>query len=87
MDRTLLKSFWNCGDDQIIQFAIIRAHLNRLEAETLRLILDECLSQERAAEELDISPRSLQSFWYSGSRKLLSIPWVKAYAKELTTTR
>lgn len=83
MDRCLLKYFWNCGDDQIIQFAITRAHLNRKEEEAITLLLDECLTQEQASEQMGISPRRFQDYWYSGADKLLQIPWVTAYAKEL----
>lgn len=83
MDRSLLKYFWNCGDDPIIQFALTQAHLNRKEERTVKLLLDECLTQEQAAEEMLISPRRLQTYWYSGADKLLNIPWVRAYAKEL----
>lgn len=28
---SLIKSFWGCGDNQIIEFAIVRARLNRRE--------------------------------------------------------
>lgn len=84
MDRHLLKDFWNCGDNQIIEFAILRAHLNRLEKEVVRLLLDECLTQEEAAEAMNIAPRSIQAYWYSAADKLLSIPWVVAYARDLS---
>lgn len=84
MDKHLLKEFWNCGDDQIIQFALMRAHLNKLEKEAIRLMLDECMTQEAAAEVMDVSARRFQDYWYSASKKLLSIPWVSAYAKELS---
>lgn len=85
MDRHLLKDFWNCGDNQIIEFAILRAHLNRLEKEAVRLLLDECLTQEEAAEVMNIAPRSVQCYWYSAADKLLAIPWVRAYARELNS--
>ena len=83
MDKRLLTAFWNCGDDNIIQFAITRAHLNAKELMVIRLILDGCMTQEKAAEELHYSVRRVQDFWYSASKKMLNIPWVKAYAKEL----
>ena len=83
MDRSLLFSFWNCGDNQIIEFALMRARLNKKEREVLSLILDECMTQEQVAEELGYSTRRTQEFWYSGADKLLSIPWVMAYAKSL----
>lgn len=83
MDRSLLKEFFNCGDDQIIQFAIMRAHLNRNEKNVIESMLDECLTQEATAEKLDLSVRTTQEIWYSASKKLLSIPWVSAYAREL----
>lgn len=83
MDRNLVKAFWSCGDNQIIEFALTRARLNRNEADAVRLLLDDCLTQEQAAEKLDISPRRLQEYWYAATDKLLSIPWVVAYGKEL----
>lgn len=83
MDGKLLKAFWNCGDNQIIEFALIRAHLNRLEREVLRLTLDECMTQEEVAEAINYSTRKVQDIWYSAAAKLLGIPWVYAYAVEL----
>ena len=83
MDRSLIKAFWNCGDSQIIEFALIRAHLNKIEKEVLLLMLDERLTQEEVAERLDWSTRKVQDHWKSATNKLLSIPWVKAYAREL----
>lgn len=83
MDTKLLRAFWNCGDNQIIEFALVRAHLNRQEKDVITLMLDECMTQEKVAEKLDFSTRKIQEVWYSASRKLLSIPWVAAYAAEL----
>lgn len=85
-DRNLIRYFWNCGDSQIIEFAIMKARLNRLEKEAITLIFDECLTQEKAAEKMDISTRRFQEYWYSAADKLLAIPWVSAYAKELRNT-
>lgn len=83
MDRNLLKYFWNCGDSQIIEFAMVRARLNRYEKDVIKCLLDECMTQEQTAEYLNLSTRRVQDWWYSGADKLLSIPWVVAYAKEL----
>ena len=83
MDRNRLKAFWNCGDNQIIEFALLRAHLNRLEKEVIRLMLDECMTQEEIAEAIGYSTRKIQDLWYSASTKMLNIPWVYAYAVEL----
>lgn len=79
----LLKYFWNCGDSQIIEFALMRARLNRHEREAIELILDECYTQEQAAERLDISVRAFQNYWTTAVKKLLDIPWVTAYAEAL----
>lgn len=49
----------------------------------LDLLLDQALTQEQAAEKLQISVRNLQNLWYTGTAKLLNLPWVIAYAKEL----
>lgn len=85
MDRSLLKDFWNCGDNQIIEFAISRARLNRYEKIVVHMMLDECLTQEQIAEKIDCSTRKVQDNWYSAADKLLNIPWVSAYAKSLKT--
>lgn len=78
-----MSCFWNCGDDQIIQFALTRAHLNKKERDTLIYLLDECLTQEQTAEIMGYSTRAIQNFWYSGAKKLLNIPWVAAYASAI----
>lgn len=83
MERGLLRYFMDCGDDQIIQFALTRAHLNRLEREVIRLMFDECMTQEEIAEHLGYSTRRIQDIWYCASKKMLSIPWVSAFAREL----
>lgn len=80
---SLIKSFWGCGDNQIIEFAIVRARLNRRERQAVELILDECMTQEQAAEVMCVSTRRFQDYWYSATNKLMAIPWVMAYAKEL----
>lgn len=83
MDKKLLSAFWGCGDNLIIEFALQRARLNRLEKEVVRLMLDECYTQEEVAEIMGYSTRKIQDFWYNASEKILSIPWVTAYAREL----
>lgn len=83
MDRELLFLFWNCGDDQIIQFALTRAHLNKHERDVITYMLDECLTQEETAEKMSYSTRRVQQFWVSGATKLLNIPWVRAFALSL----
>lgn len=79
-DRSLIKDFWNCGDGALIAYSVMRAKLNRVECEALRLLLDECMTQEKAAEAMDISVRRFQTYWYSAADKLLQLPWVVAYA-------
>lgn len=86
MNKNLLKAFWNCGDNQIIEFALIRARLNKNELDVIKMSLDECMTQEEIAERLDCSVRKIQDEWYRGAGKLLSIPWVRAYAIELTNS-
>lgn len=83
MDKNLLTYFWNCGDDGIIEFAILRAHLNKHEKDVIHLMLDECMTQEEVAERIEFSTRRVQDYWYSGAKKLLNIPWVRAYALSL----
>lgn len=83
MDRGLIKAFWSCGDNEIIEFAMLRARLNRKEKEAVTCLLDDCLSQEEAAEKMCVSTRRFQEYWYSATNKLLALPWLVAYANEL----
>lgn len=85
-DRILLKSFWACGDSETIEQALSRARLNRHEREVITLLMDECYTQEEAAEELSISVRELQNRWYSAAGKMLAIPWVLAFAEKLNNS-
>lgn len=78
-----LRLLWGCGDSSTIEFAILRARLNRKEKEVINLMLDECMTQEETAEELDISPRQVQILWRDAASKLMSIPWVVAYIEYL----
>lgn len=82
-DRNLIRYFWDCGDNDIIEFALIKARLNRKEKEVIVNILDECMTQEQVAEKIDISTRQTQRLWCSACDKLLAIPWVFAYAEKL----
>lgn len=82
-NRELLTLFFNCGDNDIVEFAILRARLNKREKEVIHLMLDECMTQEETAESMNYSTRRVQEFWYSGAKKLLNIPWVKVYAESL----
>ena len=83
MNRELLTYFFNCGDNGIIEFAMLRARLNRREREVIECLFDECLTQEETAERMGYSVRRVQQFWYSAADKLLQIPWVKAYSDSL----
>lgn len=85
MEKELLRCFWNCGDNEIIEFAMLRARLNAKEKKVLEYILDECLTQEETAEKMGYSTRRVQDFWCSAAKKLLNIEWVKAYAISLKT--
>lgn len=80
---SLIHNFWGCGDNQLIEFAILRARLNSKEKTVLTLTLDECLTQEEIAEQMGYSVRRVQTFWASANKKLLGIPWVLAYAEAL----
>lgn len=82
-DRELLYRFFNCGDNEIIEFAMMRARLNRREKEVIENMIDNCMTQEEVAEQMGYSVRRVQQFWSTGATKLLNIPWVKAYASFL----
>lgn len=80
MEKNVIKRFWNCGDSQLVRLACERAGLTRKENEVLRLLLTECLTQEEAAEEMELSTRKVQELWSSASKKLNLIYWVKVVA-------
>ena len=84
MRLKLLRAFFNCGDGQIIEFALIRARLNKNESRVMHLMMDECMTQEEVAEELHYSTRRVQQIWVSAADKLLAIPWVISFAKSLS---
>lgn len=86
-DRTLIRDFWDCGDGTIISYAVMRSRLNQNECRTLRCLLDECMTQEEAAEALGVSTRCLQSWWYSATDKLMKLPWLMAYAKKIRSEK
>lgn len=83
MDRKNLRYFFDCGDNEIVEFALHRARLNRLEKEVIRLMMDECMTQEQTAEMMALSTRTVQDVWKSAADKLLRIAWVSAYTREL----
>lgn len=78
-----MKTFWSCGDRVLIDFAKDKVGLNREEKEVLHLLLDDCRSQEKAAEIMDISRTKVQCYWNTACRKLLSQEWLKIYATVL----
>lgn len=61
----------------------MRARLNKKERDVLRYMLDECMTQEETAEAMDTSTRNIQKIWRRACDKMLQIPWVMSYAKEL----
>jgi len=83
MDGNLVRAFVGCGDNGIVDYAILRCRLNSKEKQVLNLLCDECLTQEEAAERMCYSTRRVQEIWYSACRKLLSVEWVKVYAMSL----
>lgn len=83
MKYTLLRAFWGCGDSQTIEYALLRARLNKLEKEVLIFSLDECMTQEEIAERLNYSTRRIQQLWQTATDKVIGIPWVRAYAEYL----
>lgn len=84
---SLLRVFWGCGDNDIIELALKRARLNVNERNVITMILDECMTQEEIAERLDRSVRWVQKRSSDASNKLITIPWVYSYAKSLKDTQ
>lgn len=76
MCKNIVKNFWNCGDSEIVELAKNRANLNKVEREVLHLVLDECMTQEQASEQMYMSVRHFQEIWKSANDKLIKIPWV-----------
>lgn len=83
MERRAIKAFWNCGDNNLIEYAMVRARLNKNEREVLYNILDECFTQEETAEIMETSTRRIQEIWANATEKLLNLPWLRAYAEAL----
>ena len=81
--RDYIKAFWNCGDSRIVNLAIDSVELTDPELKILRLSLQACLTQEEIAEMLNLSPSYVQKVWYKATDKLLALPWVYCYGKEL----
>lgn len=81
--KSIVKAFWDCGDSEIIAFAQDRAQLNKKEKEVLHLVFDECLTQEMAAEHMEISTRNFQEHWKNAIVKLCNIKWVVSIAESV----
>lgn len=60
MNRSLIKKLWKLGDKQFIDYALSCARLTLRERETVQYLLFDGLTQEQAAEKMDISTRGLQ---------------------------
>lgn len=81
--RDYIKAFWNCGDSRIINLALDSVELTEPELKILRMCLKACMTQEEIAEVLNLSPSYVQKIWYKATDKLLALPWVYCYGKEL----
>lgn len=81
--RDYIKAFWNCGDSRIINLALDSVELTEPELKILRMYLKACMTQEEIAEVLNLSPSYIQKIWYKATDKLLALPWVYCYGKEL----
>ena len=63
MNRSLIKKLWKLGDKQFIDYALSCARLTLRERETVQYLLFDGLTQEQAAEKMDIS--ALPSWWHA----------------------
>ena len=70
MNRSLIKKLWKLGDKQFIDYALSCARLTLRERETVQYLLFDGLTQEQAAEKMDISTRGLQGLWSCAFKKL-----------------
>lgn len=69
MNRSLIKKLWKLGDKQFIDYALSCARLTLRERETVQYLLFDGLTQEQAAEKMDISTRGLQGLWSCAVKK------------------
>lgn len=81
--RDYIKAFWNCGDSRIINMSLECVELTDPELKVLKMSLKSCMTQEEIAEALNWSPSYVQKIWYRATDKLLALPWVYCYGKEL----
>ena len=73
MNRSLIKKLWKLGDKQFIDYALSCARLTLRERETVQYLLFDGLTQEQAAEKMNISTRGLQEQLAGNQVRLLKI--------------
>lgn len=83
MDKSLVEIFLKCNDEQLIEYALLKAKISVKELRVLKLLINEGVSVPEAAYTMCISTARLQKIWDKASNKLLAIPWLVAYANEL----
>ena len=87
MNRSLIKKLWKLGDKQFIDYALSCARLTLRERETVQYLLFDGLTQEQAAEKMDISTRGLQGLWSCAVEKILLVPGAIPYIKKKKKTK
>nr|DAF03015.1 MAG TPA: putative DNA-binding protein [Caudoviricetes sp.] len=83
MNRSLIKKLWKLGDKQFIDYALSCARLTLRERETVQYLLFDGLTQEQAAEKMNISTRGLQGLWSCAVEKILLVPGTIPYINSL----
>lgn len=81
MDTHIIKAFWKCGDQEIIDLACDRADLTQAERKTICLLLTNGKTEKEAAQIMDTSEEEINRVYYSACTKLLGICWVYCIAK------
>ena len=70
MEKREIISFLRCPAADLVDFAVKSANLTRNERAAIELCARQALTQERAAEEIDVSVDAVQKWYGSGMRKL-----------------
>ena len=70
MEKREIISFLRCPAGDLVDFAIKSANLTIHERESIEMCARLGMTQERAAEEIDVSVDAVQKWYGSGMKKL-----------------
>lgn len=85
MTKPQIIAFLRCPSTQIVDLAISMANLTEKEEAAVRICGQHAMTQEAAAEKLQVSVNGLQRWLYSGMKKLeqswSGVWWIEKLAK------